>query len=442
MRAEPSDLLLIHAAELAACASPSTAGRPRAGASQADVGIIFDGAIAVRGSKIIDVGTTDEVLRNEPGWLSELRPRDDAGSTRQTVIDATGKTVLPGFVDAHTHLVHAGARYNEHVMRLGGAKYLDILAAGGGILSTVRATRAASPDELLAAALKRLDTMLLHGTTTVEAKSGYGLDATTELKQIEAARALDAGHPVDIVSTFMGAHAVPPEYSGNADGYLRFVEREMIPKIAGRGLAEFCDVFCEEGVFSVGQSRTLLRVGLEHGLKPKLHADEIHPIGGAELAAELGAVSADHLAAASRGGMESLAEAGVVAVLLPATMFTLMSDRYADARAMIELGAPVALATDFNPGTSPAMSMQFVITLACLQMKMSPAEAVVAATANAAFAVGRGDVAGSIWPGKNGDFVVCDVPSVDALPFAVGVNTVTDVVKGGVHVVRNGIRVS
>ncbi|MCR4424758.1 MAG: imidazolonepropionase [Firmicutes bacterium] len=428
MRTEPSELLLIHAAELATCAPEGVPPGPRRGTDLGRVGIIPDGAIACAHGRIVDIGPTREVLSREPRGCPEI-------------IDASGKTVLPGFVDAHTHLVFAGTRHEEHIMRIQGAKYLDILSAGGGIISTVEATRKASFEDLQATATKRLDTVLLHGTTTLEAKSGYGLDLTSELKQLEVLRAASCKHPVEVVSTLLAAHAVPPEFEGDVEGYLDFIIREVLPAVASRRLAEFCDVFCEEGVFSTQQAERLLLAAQRLGLRSKLHADEINPIGGAELAASLGAVSADHLAAASRTGMDRLAEAGVVAVLLPATMFTLMSDRYADARGMIDRGVAVALATDFNPGTSPVPSMQFVLTLACLEMKMTPAEAVSAATVNAAWAIGRGDRAGSLSPGRPADFIVVDVPALDALPFQIGVNCVTDVVKGGRVVVKDGRRV-
>ena len=444
---EPSDLLIIHAAELGTCRAPAAGGMPekggpgepgpRLGTDLGCAGIIEDGAIAVRDGVIVDIGPTEEVLSREARWHAEGLLGSASSVTE--VFDATGKTVVPGFVDAHTHLVYAGSRHNEHVMRLRGAKYLDILEAGGGILATLKATRNASFDELLELALGRLDVMLLHGTTTLEAKSGYGLDLDTELKQLRVARAACDEHPIEIVNTFMGAHAVPPEFKGDPEGYIDFMIAEVLPRVAEEELAEFCDVFCEEGVFSVEQSRRILVAGMEHGLRPKLHADEIYPIGGAELAGELGAISADHLAAASHAGMESMARAGVAAVLLPGTMFTLMSEKYANAREMINLGVPVALATDYNPGTSPVMSMQFVITLACLKMGMTPQEALCAATANAAYAVGRGGRAGVLKVGAAADFVVCDVPSVDALPFSVGVNPVTDVFVGGVRVVTDRV---
>lgn len=413
------ELLLINAAQLATC-SNGDLSHPLRGEGQADAGVIENGAIAVSQGVITDIGTTDEVL-------SRNRPVE--GHT--DVIDASGRLVVPGFVDAHTHLVYAGSRHREHAMRLSGARYLDILAAGGGILSTLEATRAASSDELARLARARLGRMLTHGTTTVEAKSGYGLDIDTELRQLKASIDASEGLGIEVVPTFMGAHAVPPEFAGNTEEYVDYVCNQVIPAVAAQGIAENCDVFCEDGVFTVEQSRTVLNIGASYGMRAKIHADEINPLGGAELAAEVHAISADHLAAASRHGMERMAEAGVVAVLLPATMFTLMSEAYADARAMIDRGVPVALATDFNPGTSPTLSMPFVITLACLHMKMTPQEALVAATRNAAFAVGRGASAGVLAPGRPATFVVCDVPHIDALPFYIGMNPVTDVVSMG-----------
>ncbi len=427
-----ADMLVLGAEQIITCAPPGAPPRgPLAGAAAADAGAIEGGAMAVCGGVITAVGPENEVLQKFPA---------QEGHTQ--IVRADGKIVAPGFVDAHTHLVHAGSRHREHAMRLAGARYLDILAAGGGIISTVRATRAAGVDELAAIARRRLDMMLMHGTTTVEAKSGYGLNIADELKQLEAAARAGSDGPVEVVSTFMGAHAVPPEFAppasageaaraDAADAYIGYLCEQVIPVVANQGLAEFCDVFCEHGVFSVEQSRKLLAAGQAHGLGAKIHADEINPMGGAELAAELGAVSAEHLAAASPEGIRRMAEAGVIAVLLPATMFTLMSTEYADARAMIAAGVPVALATDFNPGTSPTMSMPFVMTLACLQMKMTPQEAMVAATRNAACAVGRGHTAGLLAPGRPATFVVLDVEHIDALPFYVGMNPVTQVFVGG-----------
>ena len=427
MKTHP-DLLVLGAEQIVTCAPPGDLDRPLAGKAQGDAGVIERAAVAVADGLILAVGPADEVMRDYP-------PLE--GHTR--VIHADGRIVVPGFVDAHTHLVYAGSRHREHAMRLAGAKYLDILAAGGGILSTVRATRAASLEELTEIARRRLDLMLLHGTTAAEAKSGYGLDIDTELRQIQAAFNASSASPVQVVSTFMGAHAVPPEFRAEgAEAYIDYVCEEVLPHIAAQGIARFCDVFCEKGVFTVDQSRQVLLAGRRRGLIPKVHADELAPSGGAELAAEVEAISAEHLAAASPEGIDAMARAGVIAVLLPATMFTLMSDAYADARAMIAGGVPVALATDFNPGTSPTLSMPFVITLTCLQMKMTPAEAIVAATRNAACAIGLGSTAGVLAPGRPATFAVLDVEHVDALPFYVGMNPVKQVVVRGELVVDAG----
>ena len=430
LMARAADMLVLGAEQIITCApSGYPIDGPLAGAAAADAGIIDRGAMAVCEGTIAMVGSENEVLECFPPLKGHT-----------AIVRVDGKIVAPGFVAAHTHLVYAGSRHREHAMRLAGARYLDILAAGGGIISTVKATRAASLEELTAITRQRLATMLLHGTTTVEAKSGYGLTKEDELKQLKAAADAGAGGPVDVVSTFMGAHAVPPEFTaasggGGADAYIDYLCAEVIPAVAEQGIAEFCDVFCETGVFTVEQSRRVLAAGQARGMRAKIHADEINPSGGAELAADLGAVSAEHLAAASPEGIRRMAEAGVIAVLLPATMFTLMSSAYADARAMIAAGVPVALATDFNPGTSPTMSMPFVMTLACLQMKMTPQEAMIAATRNAAWAVGRGHTAGMLASGRPATFVVLNAEHIDALPFFVGMNPVTQVFVGGRPVV-------
>lgn len=410
------DLLIHSSSELVTVAGGTQ--RPKRGPELADIGVIENGAVAVAGGRIVAVGGTDEVRRR-------------AAVGRDTVvIDASGKTVLPGFVDPHTHVVHAGSREFELGMRLAGRSYMDILAAGGGILHTVKATRAASLDELAAQTRRRLDVMLAHGTTTVESKTGYGLNTETELKQLAVNRRLAAEHPIRIVSTFMGAHAVPPEYRDDPDAFVQLVIDEMIPAAAGAG-AEFCDVFCERGVFTVEQSRRILEAGKAAGLRPKLHADEIVSFGGAELAAEVGAVSADHLVYASEEGIRRMAETGVVAVLLPATTLFLMGQRYAPARRMIEAGVPVALATDCNPGSSPTESMQLVVALACLCLRMTPAEAIAAATINAAHAIGRAHEVGSLEVGKRADIIVLDAPNHQFIPYKVGINLVERVIIDG-----------
>ncbi|MCR4403374.1 MAG: imidazolonepropionase [Firmicutes bacterium] len=407
----------------------TVAGGPRTGQAMRDLGVIEGGSVAAMGDRIVAVGTS-----------SEVRAKVDLTSDAR-VVDASGKVVLPGLVDSHTHLVFAGSRENEFIQRAEGRSYMDILASGGGILSTVRATRAAPASALVDIAMRRLDAMLCYGTTTVEVKSGYGLSLDEELKCLRVARELAERHPMDIVATFLGAHAVPPEYRGDPDGYVLCVIEEIIPRVASDKLAEFCDVFCEEGVFSVEQSRRVLEAGKAAGLAPKLHADEIAPMGGAELASEVGAASADHLLCASLSGIRRMAEAGVVATLLPATSFTLMLGRYADARAFIDAGCHVALATDFNPGTSPTLSMQFVMNLAALGMRLHPAEVICACTINAAHALGRSDEMGSIEVGKFADIIVADVDTHLKLPYQLGTNFVDKVIKRGQLVVSEGRRV-
>jgi imidazolonepropionase len=354
--------------------------------------------------------------------------------------------VTPGLIDAHTHLLFAGSRENELLLRQRGAGYLEILAAGGGILSSVAATRAASVEELSAHGRAWLDEMLGHGATTIEAKSGYGLDLDTERRLLEIAFEIGREGPVDVVPTFLGAHAVPGEFRSRPDGteaYVRSVIQTQLPAIAALGIARFCDVFCEQGVFTADQSRRVLEAALELGLSVRLHADELAPSGGAELAAELGAYSADHLTAPSDEGLAALAAAAeawaaggtgarpVVAVLLPATTWFLMSEHWAPARTMIDLGIPVALATDFNPGTSPTPSLPLVMTIACLNLRMTPAEALAAVTVNAAWALGLEESVGSIEPGKQADLVVWRVPTVNQLPYWPGGDLVRTVVKRG-----------
>ena len=387
--------------------------------------------VAIWEGRILGVGPRAEIER---GLEAEGIP-----IARFARLDARGGSVTPGLVDAHTHLLFAGSREHELVLRQQGAGYLEILAAGGGILSTVAATRAATSDELLAHGRRWLDEMLVHGVTTIEAKSGYGLDLVTELRLLEVAFQLGMDGPIEILPTFLGAHAVPPEFRDRPDGteaYVRSVIDEQLPGVVSQGRARFCDVFCEEGVFSADQSRRILAAASAFGLAPRLHADELAPSGGAELAAELGALSADHLARPSQAGLKALARAAgtdhpVVAVLLPATTWFLMSDHVAPARRLIDAGVPVAIATDFNPGTSPTASLPLAMTIACLSLKLSPAEALTAATINAAHALGLGDEIGSLEPGKQADLVVWGVPSAMQIPYWPAADLVRTVVKKG-----------
>lgn len=418
MAKEKVDLLILNANELLTLKGGND--KPLTGKSMRNLAIIKNGSLAAHEGKIVAVGKTKEIKRRFEG---------------EEVIDAEGKIVLPGFVDPHTHLVFAGSRENEFELRIEGASYMEILQRGGGILQTVVETRKTSEEELLRGCMKTLDAMLLHGTTTVEAKSGYGLDRDNEIKCLQVLKRLNEKHPVSVVSTFLGAHAVPPEKS--ADEYVKFLIEEMIPTVANLKLAEFCDVFCEKGVFNIEQSRRILLSGKEHGLKPKLHADELSWIGGAELAAELEAVSADHLLFASEKGMEALAEKNVVAVLLPLASFTLMMGCYADARRMIDIGVPVALGTDFNPSCW-AESQQLTIAFACRQLKLTPAEAITATTVNAAHAINRAHEVGSLEAGKKADVTIFDVPNHKFLGYRFGVNLAETVVKNGRIVVDYG----
>ena len=345
-------------------------------------------------------------------------------------IDAEGKLATPGFVDGHTHLVFGGYRQNEIPMKLAGAGYLDILRAGGGILDTVRKTREASFEELYAKSEGFLDEMLNIGITTCEAKSGYGLDMENELKMLEVIKALGEKHPMDVVPTFMGAHAIPPEYEGRGDEYIEMLCSEVIPEVRKRGLAEFCDVFCEDSVFNAEQSRKYMEKAREYGFELKIHADEIEDIGGSRLAGELEAVSAEHLIAAGESGMDSMAAGGTTAMLLPATSFYL-GKTYAPARTMIDKGIPVAIASDFNPGSCPSLNLQLAVNLGYLRYKMTPEEILTAVTINPACAINRGDLVGTIEEGKQADIVIWDAPDFEMLCYRFGSNLADKIIKKG-----------
>ncbi len=338
--------------------------------------------------------------------------------------------MLPGLVDSHTHLIFAGTREDEFELRLQGVSYAEIAARGGGINATVRRVREASREQLKELARRRLDRMLAFGITTVEVKSGYGLSPADEIKCLEVIAELNREHPCDLVPTFLGAHEIPAEYRHDREAYLRLVIERMLPEVAGRRLAEFCDVFCEQGVFSVAESERLLHAAADHELKRKIHADEFTPLGGAELAARVGATSADHLLHITDAGIEALAAAGTVATLLPGTAFFLGLP-YGPARRLIDRGLPVALASDCNPGSCMTENLPLIGSIACTQMKMLPAEVMAALTLNAAAALGRSDRIGSIEPGKQADLLVCDVPNYKLLPYHFGVNHVGTVIKSG-----------
>lgn len=347
-----------------------------------------------------------------------------------SILDAGGCLVTPGLVDCHTHLVFGGWRQYEMAQKLAGVPYLDILKAGGGILSTVRSTREASFDELYLKSYEILDRKLAEGVTSVEIKSGYGLSTEHEKKQLAVISKLAQNHPANIVSTFLGAHAYPPEYKEDHEGYLKLLCEEMIPAVAGEGLATFCDVFCEDGIFDVSESRLILERAKQYGLRVKLHGDEIEPIGGAELAAEVGAISAEHLMASTDRGITAMAEFGTIAVLLPATSFYL-DKGFARARSMITAGVPVAVATDFNPGSCPGYSLQFAMNLACLKYKLTPEEVLTAVTLNAAAAIGIAGTVGTIEPGKQADLLIWDAPDLNMILYRFGFNQVKTVIKNG-----------
>ena len=412
------NLIIKNAAELVTCSGFAA----KKGPEMADLRIIKNGAVLIKNGIIAAVGGSRDIEK-------QLK-QDSIDQSDFDIIDARGKSVLPGFVDSHTHLVFGGYRAEEFSWRLRGDSYMQIMQRGGGIANTVEATRQASAQELLQAGIKRLNSMLSFGVTTVEGKSGYGLNCEAEIKQLDVMARLDQVHYIDVVPTFLGAHAVPKDYKGKQDAFIDFMISDVLPRVIEQQLAEFCDVFCEKDVFSIEQSRRLLMRAKELGLKLKLHADEIVQLGGAELAAELGAVSADHLLQASDRGIKDMAAAGVVATLLPATAFSL-KEAYADARKMIDADCAVALATDFNPGSCFTESIPLVFALATLYMNMSTEEAISALTINGAAALDRADLIGSIDAGKKGDVVVLEFPSYTYIPYHLAVSTVEKVIKQG-----------
>lgn len=419
----PVDLLIYSAAHLVTCASPNG---PKRGAAMRDVGLIEDGAIAIKDGVITAVGSS-----------GELRKTQDA----RRELDASGKIVCPGFVDPHTHLVYTGDRVDEWEMKLRGVSYLDILAAGGGILSTMRATREASLEQLVEQARTRLDAMFRNGVTTCEIKTGYGLSVEAELKMLRAIERLAQTHPCDVLLTLLAAHAMPPEYKSDSGGYVDLVVDEIIPKAAAWFEAEAranhaspmaCDVFCEANAFTVEQSRRVLTAGQQHGLTPKIHVDQFHSLGGVAMALELGAISCDHLDVTTAEDRARLAQSDAVAVVLPAVNFHLGGAHFADARALIDEGCALALSTDHNPGSAPCLSSALVMAIACRYQKLTPAEALNACTINAAHALGIGGMVGSLEVGKQADVLIAGgAPDYRHLAYQFGVNVIETVIKRG-----------
>lgn len=416
-----ADVLLTHFNQIVC---PNDPGHPLTGQEMKEATIIEDGYLALKDGLIMALGS------GQPD-ASLIGP--------ETVVRSyEGKIATPGIIDCHTHLVYGGSREHEFAQKLVGVPYLDILAQGGGILSTVRATRAASFDNLYQKSKRLLDYMLLHGVTTVEAKSGYGLDWETEKRQLDVVAALEKDHPIDLVSTFMAAHAIPEEYKGNAKTYLDEIVEQMLPEVKKENLAEFCDIFCEKNVFTAEESRYLLSKAKELGFQLRIHADEIASIGGVDVAAELGAISAEHLMMATDEGIAKMSQAGVIGNLLPATTFSLMEDTYAPARKMIDAGMAITLSTDSNPGSCPTANMQFVMQLGCFMLRLTPIEVLNAVTINAAYSVNRQERVGSLTVGKEADIAIFDAPNIDYPLYFFATNLIHQVYKKGQLVVDQG----
>ncbi len=407
-------LLVRGARQMLTLRGPST---PRRGAQLSDVSLLESGAMLIEDGVITHIGPSRRI--------ENLAAARDAHE-----LDATGRVIMPGFVDSHTHLIHGPARLNDYEARILGRTYAEIAAAGGGIRQTMRAVRASSAKRLSFEARARIATMARYGTTTVEAKSGYGLDETTEIRLLRIARALDED-PLTVVPTFLGAHATPPEFEGDPDGYIQHLIDVILPRVAISRVARFADAYCDPGAFTLAQARRYLSAAVDHALEVKIHASQFAEIGAVALALELHAISADHLEAIGPHEVAELARSNTIATLLPGSVFHLGLSRYAPARALIDAGAAVALATDYNPGTSPSCSMQMTLSLACTQMRMTPAEAIVAATINGAHALGLAAQCGSLEAAKYGDFLVLNVSDYRELPYAFGINHVAKTVKRG-----------
>jgi len=418
-----ADLIVTGCEQLLTCRGTA----PKRKKDLQELGVIEKGCIASKNGKIVFVGRENE-LRSQ---ITET-----SGCLK---IDGSGLTCLPGLVDSHTHLPFAGSREQEFLLRLQGHTYLELAEKGMGIQSSVEKTRKASKKEIVSLCHKRLNTMLLHGTTTVEAKSGYGLNLKDEIKQLEALKQADRSHPVDIISTFMGAHEVPKEYKNKKHEYIKLLTQKIIPAVREKNLAEFFDIFCEQGVYSVDESRALIRAGKKAGFKIKIHADEFASQGGAQLAAEEKAVSAEHLIAINEDGIQRISNSSTAAVLLPGVPFFLMQNKRAPARRLIQSGAAVALATDFNPGSSMTESLFFIMQLGVYTMNMSIEESINAVTLNAAYAVDRHNEIGSLETGKKTDLILCDAPNYPYLVYHFGINPVKHVIKNGKWVVKDGL---
>jgi imidazolonepropionase len=417
-----ADLIIHNAGQLVTCAS---GGKPKRGVEMLDVGIIENGAVAVTNRKIVGVGASSDILRD---------------FSADKIIDVEGRVVCPGFVDPHTHIVFAGDRLNEFELKIKGADYLDILANGGGIISTVQNTRASSTNELVDLAMARLDKMLACGTTAVEIKTGYGLNTSTELSMLSAIEWLDLKHPVSTVPTFLAAHAVPPEYKDNGDSYVDLICDKMLPQawhmyedshFPEKGVPFFIDVFCEKNAFDLEQTKRIFEAAKPYGFKLKAHVDEFTNLGGSRLAIEMGAVSVDHLDAISDDEIELLAESETIGIVTPTVNFNFGSTYFADARKLIDSGCALALSTDYNPGSAPCPSQPMAMAIACRYQRLLPAEAFNAATVNAAFAIGLGDRFGSLEPGKEADILIVDVPDYRQIANEFGGNLVKTVVKRG-----------